>query len=118
LRVIRAEEEYDQAIATLNRLSDRGRRRTHDETEYLLALAVFVEKYEEEHYPVQPASGAEMLQYLIETHFLTQRDVAAGTGMADSTISEILAGKRKLGVKHIQALARFFKVKASVFLDE
>jgi hypothetical protein len=30
----------------------------------------------------------------------------------------ILAGKRKLGVKHIQALARFFKVKAAVFLDE
>jgi HTH-type transcriptional regulator / antitoxin HigA len=117
-RVIRSEEEYDHAIATLNRLSHRGRHRTPDKTEYLLALAVFVEKYEEEHYSIPPASGAEMLQYLIETHFLTQSDVAAGTGMADSTISEILAGKRKLGVKHIQALARFFKVKAGVFLDE
>ncbi len=38
--------------------------------------------------------------------------------MAESTVSEVLAGKRKLGVKHIQALARFFKVKAAVFLDE
>jgi len=53
-----------------------------------------------------------------QNHQKTQREVAAATGLADSTISEILAGKRKLGVKHIQALARFFKVKASVFLDE
>jgi HTH-type transcriptional regulator/antitoxin HigA len=118
LRVIRSEEEYDHAIAILNRLSDRGKDRTPDETEYVVALAVFVEKYEEQHYTIPPASGAEMLQYLIETHFLTQSDVAAGTGLAESTVSEILAGKRKLGVKHIQSLARFFKVKAAVFLDE
>ena len=30
----------------LDRLSDRGNGRTSDETEYLLALAVFVEEYE------------------------------------------------------------------------
>lgn len=59
-----------------------------------------------------------MLKYLIETLSLTQYDVAAATGLAESTISEILAGKRKLSVKHIEALARFFKVKGGVFLDK
>ena len=118
LRIIRSEEEYDHAIAIVNRLSDRGRHRSPDDTEYLLAMAVFVEKYEQEHYPIPPASGAEMLQYLIETHALTQSNVAAGTGLAESTLSEILAGKRKLSLKHVEALARFFKIKAAVFLDE
>jgi HTH-type transcriptional regulator / antitoxin HigA len=118
LRVIRSEDEYDRAIATLDRLSDRGNGRTPDETEYLLALSVFVERYEEEHHPIPSASGVDMLRYLIETHHRTQSDVATGTGLADSSISEILAGKRKLSVKHIQALARFFKVKPEVFLDE
>jgi len=118
LRVIRSEDEYERAIATLDRLSDRGNDRTHDETEFVLALSVFVEKYEEEHHPIPPVSGVDMLRYLIETHQRTQNDVATGTGLADSSISEILAGKRKLSVKHIQALARFFKVKAAVFLDE
>ena len=37
LRVIHCEEEYQRAIATLDRLSDRGNGRTADETEYLLA---------------------------------------------------------------------------------
>jgi HTH-type transcriptional regulator / antitoxin HigA len=93
----------------LDRLSDRGNGRTSDETEYLLALAVFVEKYEEEHHAMPPASGVDMLRHLIETHQKTQSDVAAGTGLADSTVSDILAGKRKLTVKQIEALARFFK---------
>jgi HTH-type transcriptional regulator / antitoxin HigA len=118
LRIIRSEAEYVRAIAMLDRLSDQGNGRTPDETEYLLALSVFVEKYEEEHHQIPPASGVDMIHFLIETHHRTQRDVANGTGFAVSTISEILAGKRKLGVKHIQALARFFQVKPAVFLDE
>jgi HTH-type transcriptional regulator/antitoxin HigA len=117
LRVIHSEEEYQRAMATLYRLSDRGNGRTADETKYLLALAVFVEKYEEEYHPVPQVSGIDMLRYLIETHEKTLREVAAGTGLAYSTISEILAGKRKLSVKQVEALARFFKVKAAVFLD-
>ena len=103
---------------TLDRLSDCGNSRAADKTEYLLALTVFVEKYKEEHHPIPPASGVEMLRYLVETHQKTQRDVAAGTGLADSTISEILAGKPKPSVKQFEALARFFKVKAAVFLNK
>ena len=98
----------------LDRLSDRGNGRTSDETEYLLALSVFVEKYEEEHHAVAPASGVDMVRYLIETHQKTPSDVGAGTGLADSTVSDILAGKRKLGVKQIDALARFFKAPVSL----
>ena len=51
LRIIRSEEEYAHSIAMLDRLSERGIDRTPDETEYLLALAVFVEKFEQQHRP-------------------------------------------------------------------
>jgi HTH-type transcriptional regulator/antitoxin HigA len=118
LRVIRTEEEYDDAIGTLNALSDRGADRTPDETEYLLALAVFVEKYEDEHDPIPPASGIDMLRALIEARQITRSDVAAGTRLAVSTISDLLAGKKRLSLEHIERLARFFQVKPSFFLDE
>ncbi len=100
LRVIRSEEEYDQVIEMLNRLSDVGRDRTPDEREYLLALAVFVEKYEDVHYPIPPASGAEMLRYLIEARELKQSDVAAGVALADLTISEIRREAETEGQAH------------------
>jgi HTH-type transcriptional regulator / antitoxin HigA len=38
--------------------------------------------------------------------------------MDNAPMSEILAGKQKLNLKHIEALARFFKVEPAVFLDE
>jgi Helix-turn-helix len=66
----------------------------------------------------QGRRGECCLKISIETHCLTQSEVAAGTSMAESTVSEILAGKQKLSMKHVEALARFFKVKAAVFLDE
>jgi antitoxin component HigA of HigAB toxin-antitoxin module len=59
-----------------------------------------------------------MLECLIETHALARNAVAASTGVAESTISDVLAGKRRLGVKLIAALARVFKAKAAVLLDD
>jgi HTH-type transcriptional regulator/antitoxin HigA len=117
LRVIRNEEAYDQAIDTLNDLSDRGADRTPDETEYLLALAVFVEKYEDEHDPIPPASGADMLRALMEARQITGSDVAAGSGLAVTTISDLLDGKRRFTLEHVERLARFFQVKPSFFID-
>lgn len=118
LRIIHTEAEYRQAVTMLDRLSDIGPARTEDQTEYLLALSMFVEKYERAHEPIPASTGVEMLGYLIETHGVKQGDVAAGTGLSGSTISEILTGKRRMNVKHIEALARFFKVEPAVFLDE
>ncbi len=60
LRVIRTEDEYEHAIAMIDRLSDRGTARTSDETEYLLALSVFVGKYEEDHHQIPPVSGVDV----------------------------------------------------------
>jgi HTH-type transcriptional regulator/antitoxin HigA len=37
-------------------------------------------------------------------------------GIAESTLSEILAGKRKLGVKHVAVLARYFRVDPGLFI--
>ena len=54
----------------------------------------------------------------METHRLSQSQLAASTGMAVSTISEILSGKRRLAIKHIDLLARHFGVKSSLFLNE
>lgn len=118
MRVIRDEEEYEGAIDMLNQLSDRGEDRTLDETEYLLALAVFVERYEDEHDPIAPATGSEMLRALIESRQISAADVAVGSGLAVSTVSGLLAGKKTITLDQVERLARFFQVKPSFFVDE
>src|SRR5690348_16813838 len=64
LRIIRTEGEHQRAVAMLDRLSDLGPARTEGQTDYLLALAFLVEKYERSHEPMPAATGVEMLGYL------------------------------------------------------
>ena len=64
-----------------------------------------------------PVSDADMLRHLIESRGTTQAEVAAEAGIAESTISEILAGKRGMNRRHIEALARHFKVNPAVFIS-
>jgi HTH-type transcriptional regulator/antitoxin HigA len=117
LRILRSDDEYARAIAILDRLSNRGTDRSHDETEYLLALAVFVERYEtEQNRSKSPASGIRILRSLIESRGTTPSQVAAGSGLGASTLSDLLAGRRKLTSRHIAALARFFGVEPEAFL--
>ena len=50
-------------------------------------------------------SDAEMLRHLIETRETTQAQVSAASRIAESTISEIRAGKRGLNRKDIESFA-------------
>jgi HTH-type transcriptional regulator/antitoxin HigA len=117
LKPIRSERELDRAIAMIDRLLDRGNL-APEQQDYLDVLSDLVEKYEEEHHPMPPVTGAEMLRYLIEIREVSQADVAAETGIAESTLSEILSGKRALGARYMPALARYFHVNPGVFVSD
>jgi len=51
-----------------------------------------------------------MLRFLIQSKATSQTEVAANAGIAESTMSEILAGKREMNRKHIESLVRYFRV--------
>jgi HTH-type transcriptional regulator/antitoxin HigA len=116
LRPIRGEDELDAAIAVVNSLVDLDKR-TPDEDDYLDVLSDLVEKYEAKHHPIPSASGVDMLRYLIEIRETTQAALADASGIATSTISSILSGKRAMSRRHIEALARHFKVSPALFID-
>src|SRR4051794_38557288 len=117
LRPIRSDAELDLAIETVNSLVDLEEL-DPDESDYLDVLSELVHKYESEHHPIPPVSDADVLRHLIEARESTQSRVAAETGISESTVSEVLAGKRKLNRRHIEALSRHFRVSPAVFLSE
>jgi HTH-type transcriptional regulator/antitoxin HigA len=117
LRPIRSDQDLDRAIAIINSLIDRSGL-SPDEDDYLDVLGDLVEKYETEHHPMLPVSDADMLRHLIEARNTTQARVATDTGIAESTISAIVSGKRGMNRKHIELVARYFKVKPAVFISD
>ena len=118
LRPIRTESELDRAIAVINQLLDRDDL-DPGEDDYLDVLGDLVKRYEDKAYPMptDDLTDAEMLEHLIEAKGVKQVEVARGAGIAESTLSEVLAGKRKLTRGQVEKLARYFHVEPGVFFS-
>ena len=114
LRPLRTDTDLDAAVAVLDELTDCAEL-SPPEQDYLDVLTDLVEAYEDATVPMPPVPDAELLRFLVESKGVTQAQVAAGAGLAVSTVSELLAGKRKLNRGQIGKLARFFKVSPAAF---
>jgi HTH-type transcriptional regulator / antitoxin HigA len=112
-----SEEDLDAALALVDRLLTREPPLDSGEEAYLETLAVLVQAYEDQHHPLPPVSGADMLRHFLEQHDKTLSQVARDTGIAVSTLSAVLNGKRQLNLRHIEKLAPYFGVEPAVFLE-
>ena len=111
----RNEADYDALVESLDELVTLI---GDDETHPLASLASHVGDlllaWDEAHRPLPSVAGADALRYLMQEHGLSQADLPE-IG-AQSVVSEILAGKRQLNVRHIRALTARFGLPADVFL--
>ena len=114
LRPIRRNAELDAAVAVVDSLIDQDEL-SAPERDYLDVLSDLIEAYEDEAVPMRPVADADMLRFLIDNRGVTQSSVANKVGIPESTISEVLASKRKLNRKQIGKLARYFRVEPGVF---
>lgn len=114
LRPIRTEEELDRAIEIVDELTDRSNL-DEWEKDYLDVLSDLMERYETEQHPIEPVSDAVILAHLIEAKGITQAMLARQAKIAESTISEVLKGKRTLTRSQIGRLAHCFGVRPTVF---
>lgn len=113
LTSIQSEEHLQAAQEVMDRLLTQG---DLDDGAmlYLDALSDLVASYEDEHHPIAPASDADMLRHLLEAKGVSQAELHRESGLAKSTISEVLAGKKPFSRQMIRKLSEFFKVDVSV----
>ena len=113
LASIKSDEHLQEAQKVLDGLLARGELDDGEEM-YLDALSDLIAAHEDEHYPIEPASDADMLRHLMEAKGVTQARLSRETALPKSTISEVLAGKKSFSRQMIRKLADYFKVNASV----
>jgi HTH-type transcriptional regulator/antitoxin HigA len=114
LRPLRTDADLDAAVDVVDDLIDRDDL-TPAEQDYLDVLSDLVEAYENEAVPIRTVGDADMLRFLIEQRGITQTELAKQSRIVESTISEVLAGKRKLNRTQIGKLSKFFRVAPGVF---
>ena len=113
LASIKSDEHLEAAQEVMDDLLAKGELDDGEEM-YLDALSDLVSAYEDEHHAIAPASDADMLRHLMEAKGVTQSQISRETGIAKSTISEVLAGKKAFSRQMIRKCADYFRVDVSV----
>jgi len=101
IKAIKTEDDYNQALRRLENIfhapveSNEG-----DEAEI---LSILIEKYEDEHYPIDAPDPIEAIKFRMEQMGMNNKQLADIIGYK-SRVSEIFSGKRKLTLKMIRNL--------------
>lgn len=79
----------------------------------MVHLGDLVSAYETVHYPMPEGDGRSALAFLMQQHGLGQADLPA-VG-AQSVVSDVWSGKRRLNVRQIRELTMRFGVSVETF---
>lgn len=115
IKVIKTEEEYSHALKRLEELFDSPINSPEgDEAEL---LSVLIEKYEDEHYPIDPPDPIEAIKFRMEQMDMSNQDLAEIIGYK-SRVSEIFNRKRKLSLNMIRNLHKKLNIPYESLMKE
>ena len=112
LRMIKNEKDYKKALKSMETVFDETEGHL---AEYAETLAILIEHYETECFPIKESSGIDAVKFLMDQNGVKQKDLVGILG-GKSSVSEILHGKRLLNIQHIKALSDKFNVNPATFI--
>jgi HTH-type transcriptional regulator/antitoxin HigA len=115
IKVIKTEQDYQKALNRLEVIFDAPVNTPDgDEAEI---LSILVEKYEEEHYPIEAPDPIEAIKFRMEQMNLKKSDLAGIIGYR-SRVSEIFSRKRKLNLQMIRRLHDKLKIPLEALIED
>ncbi len=111
-KILKTEQEYNKAcerIYTLINSNENVIEPNSPEGEEMELLSLLVEKYEQEHYPIEAPNPIDAIKFRMEQMNLKQADVAL-LFEGKTRVSEVLHGKRPLTFKMIILLNRYLGI--------
>jgi HTH-type transcriptional regulator/antitoxin HigA len=114
---IRSEREHARALAIIEKLMAKPRK-TAAERQMIELLATLIDEYEESVWPTPHATPGEILKFLLEERQMSQSELARKTAIPQSTIANVIAGRRQLSKANMISLGKFFRVSPALFMDE
>jgi HTH-type transcriptional regulator/antitoxin HigA len=112
-KLIKTDEENEQAITLAEELSHRVNR-TLEESALLDLLIALIEKYEDEHYPMEESTARSMFLHLIDAQSVNEAELVAILGSKE-VVSQVMSGKQEITQEMAKVLGNFFHVDTSLF---
>jgi len=114
VKPIRTEKDYELALKEVERLW--GTRSGTPDGDRLDVLATLIERYEEEHYPMDPPDPIEAIKFRMEQRGLTRKDLEPLIGTR-TRVAEVLNRKRSLSIDMIRRLHKTLGISAEVLIQ-
>ena len=111
--VIQDEKQNQAYIRRLKELTSR-KSVTRSEEKLIELLILLIQDFESRAYPMPKASAVDIIRHLMDAHQLRRKDLVDVFG-AESIVSDVLNGRRKLTAEHIKRLSARFGVSPAVF---
>lgn len=112
--------DYDNAVEMMGNLI--GYKLNADQEDYLEAIGVFVQRYEDEHDETQVdtshLSGIDLLRHLLEANDMTGADLSRLLNASRMLGPMILRGERNLTLPHARVIAKRFHVSVEALVEE
>ena len=115
IKLIKTEEDYQMALDKLDEIFDASEGTPESDQADILAL--FIDEYENVHYPIEAPDPIEAIKIRMEEMQLKQKDIAEALG-GRNRASEILNRKRKLTVDMIRKLSKSLNLSASLLIKD
>jgi HTH-type transcriptional regulator/antitoxin HigA len=113
IRPIRSVADYEEALANVARLW--GARSGSADGDRLDVLATLIDKYESEHYPMDPPDPIEAIEFRMEQQGLARKDLEPLIGTR-ARVAEVLNRKRSLSIEMIRRLHDGLGISADVLI--
>ncbi|MFA7257852.1 MAG: transcriptional regulator [Kiritimatiellales bacterium] len=113
-KIIKTEAECEAMLKRIEVLMDAAPGTPEEEELELLGL--LVERYEQEHYPIDPPTPLAMIEFIMDQNNLTNADMVKYLG-SPSKVSEVLSGKRALSKTMIRKLVEGLGIPAEILLE-
>lgn len=114
IKPIKNQEQYHLALERIEAIFDAKKGSTAgDELE---VLAILVEKYESEHFPIEAPDPIEAIKFRMEQMGYIAKDLEAIIGTR-ARVSEILAKKRKLTLSMIRRINKHLDIPTDILVQ-
>ena len=116
-RVLRAHEEFDAAVAEMDRLLYMNAEPFSAEDERLELLSLLVEDYESRHNPIDDRglTPQDVVDFMLDQRGMTGADLAPIMG-GRSRVSDFFNGRRSLSRGQIEALREHLGIPADLLI--
>jgi HTH-type transcriptional regulator/antitoxin HigA len=114
LKPIRTETDYEAALQEIDRLFEAAPQTP--EADRLEILAILVEDYEAEHYPMLPPDPVDAILHVMDAYQLDATDLEPYLG-SQKQVSAILSRKKSLTLPMIRKLHAALGIPAEVLIQ-